>query len=585
MAQPEARSAGRRPIAYKWIALSNTTLGVLMAMINTTILIISLPAIFRGIHVNPLEPSQTSLLLWVMLSFNVATTILLVTFGRISDTYGRVRLYNAGFAIFTLGSILCFLTPGVGLGGEWELIAFRFLQGIGGAFLFANSAAILTDAFPANERGLALGLNQVAAIGGQVIGLVLGGLLSAVDWRLVFLVSVPIGILGTVWAYVALQEQVSEREPARLDIVGNITFGLGVLGILVGLTYGIIPYAGHAMGWASPLVRVSIVGGALLLAVFVWVEGRVASPLFHLGLFRIRAFMAGNLSGFLASVGRGGLQFMMVIWLQGIWLPLHGVPYVNTPLQAGIDTLPQMAGFLVAGPVSGRLSDRYGARWFGFAGMLLAALGFGLLSLLGADFAYWQFAACIFLVGAGMGVFASPNSAAIMSSVPALYRGAASGMRSTFQNAGMMMSMGIFFTIVIAGMSSHLPKALFDGLSAFGLPRAVASGLAKLPPTETLFAALLGYNPMAHLVAPSVLHALPAAKARILVGERYFPHLISGPFMAALRTVFLFSLAMSVIAAVVSLLRGGRYIARDEALPERTAGAGARRPEREAGGA
>jgi len=535
-----------------------------MASINGTILIISLPAIFRGIHVDPLVPSQTSLLLWVMLSFNVATTILLVTFGRLSDSWGRVRLYNAGFAVFTLGSILSFLTPGTGVAGEWELIAFRFLQGIGGAFLFANSAAILTDAFPTDERGLALGLNSVAAIAGGVIGLVLGGLLSAVNWRLVFLVNVPIGLLGTVWAYVALREQVAVREPPRLDLVGNLTFGFGLLGVLVGLTYGIIPYGAHPMGWARPIVRSMIVGGAALLAVFVWVEGRVREPLFQLGLFRIRAFVAGNAAGFLASVARGGLQFMMIIWLQGIWLPLHGVAYVNTPLQAGIDTLPQMVGFLLAGPVSGRLSDRFGARWFGFAGMVACALGFALLTTLPAAFPYWQFAAYIFLVGAGMGMFASPNSAAIMSSVPAVYRGAASGMRSTFQNAGMMMSMGVFFTIVIAGMNTHLPGALRSGLTGFGLPAPVAAGLSRLPPTATLFAALLGYNPMAHLVPAAVVHGLPAGRAAALVGERFFPHLISAPFMEALRDVFFFAMAMSLVAAVASLLRGGRYVVEDE---------------------
>jgi EmrB/QacA subfamily drug resistance transporter len=557
-ATPEERHLG---ISYKWIALSNTTLGVLMAAINGTILIISLPAIFRGIHVNPLDPSQTSLLLWVMLSFNVATTILLVTFGRISDSFGRVRLYNAGFAVFTIGSILCSLVPGIGSAGEWQLILFRFVQGIGGAFLFANSSAILTDAFPASERGLALGLNQIAAIAGGILGLILGGVLSAVDWRLVFLVNVPIGLIGTIWAYVALREQVTAREPARLDIIGNIAFALGLLGILGGLTTGIIPYGGHAMGWSSPLVRVAIVGGVALLALFIWVEGRVARPLLDLRLFRIRAFATGNAAAFLASVARGGLQFMIIIWLQGIWLPLHGVAYVHTPLQAGIDTIPQMLGFLLSGPLSGRLSDRVGARYLGFVGMLVTAVGFVLLSLLPVDFNYWQFAVYLFVVGAGMGIFASPNASAVMSSVPTLYRGAASGTLATFQNAGMLMSMGVFFTIVIAGMNSHLPGALTSGLSAFALPHALIHGLAKLPPTATLFAALLGYNPMAHLIPASVLGALPAAQSTQLIGERFFPNLIGSTFMSALRLVFLFAMAVSLVAGIASLLRGGRYIA------------------------
>jgi len=548
-----------------------------MAAINGTILIISLPAIFRGIQIDPLVSSQTSLLLWVLLSFNVATTILLVTFGRISDMFGRVRLYNLGFAVFTVGSILSFLTPGQGVAGEWELICFRFIQGIGGAFLFANSSAILTDAFPPNERGLALGLNQVAAVGGAVIGLVLGGILSAVNWRLVFLVSVPIGMFGTVWAYVALREHARERVAARLDLIGNATFGLGLLGLLVGLTYGIVPYGHHAMGWGSPFVRIALVGGAVLLAVFVWVEGRVENPLFHLSLFRIRPFAAGNLATLLSAVSRGGLQFMVIIWLQGIWLPLHGVSYVNTPLQAGIDTLPQMVGFLLVGPLSGRLSDKLGARWFGFFGMLVAAIGFVLLSQLPADFPYWQFAAYLFVIGAGMGLFASPNAAATMSSVPARYRGVASGMLATFQNAGQMMSMGIFFTIVIAGMSAGLPGTLARGLTSFGLPHALALALSHLPPTATLFAALLGYNPMAHLVPAAVLHALPAARAAVLTGERYFPNLISAPFMSALGTVFEFSAAVSLAAALASALRGAHFVHHDEeAAPAQAAAAVAR---------
>lgn len=554
-------------VAYKWIALSNTTLGVLMASINATILIIALPAIFRGIDVNPLVPGQTGLLLWVLMGFNMATTVFLVTFGRISDTYGRVRLYNLGFAVFTAGSILLYLTPGTGLAGEWQLIVFRFIQGIGSAFLFANSMAILTDAFPPEERGFALGLNQIAGIGGSVIGLVVGGLLASVDWRLVFLVSVPIGLAGTVWAYVALRELATTRESTRIDVWGNLTLGLGLVGVLVGLTYGIIPY-GHAnMGWGNPFVRVALAGGVLFLVLFVLVERRVEEPLFHLELFRNRAFSAGNVAGFLAAVARGGLQFMIIIWLQGIWLPLHGVSYADTPLQAGIDTLPQMIGFLVAGPVSGRLSDRYGARWFGFAGMLVSALGFLLLGTLPADFSYWTFACYLFLVGAGMGLFAAPNSSAIMSSLPPRFRGVGSGMRATFQNGGMMVSMGIFFSIVISVLAAKLPPSLTHSLTAFGLPAPVARGIAHLPPTAMLFAALLGYNPMAHLLPAAVQAHLPAAKLHVLTGERFFPGLIATPFMQALRVVFDFSLAMSLVAAVASLLRGGRFIYDEAAAP------------------
>ncbi len=542
---------------YKWIALSNTTLGVLMASINGTILIIALPVIFAGIQVDPLAPGQSSLLLWVMLSFNIATTVLLVMFGRLSDIFGRVRLYNLGFAVFTVGSILCSLTWSKGMAGEIELILFRIVQGVGGAFLFSNSSAILTDAFPQNQRGLALGLNQIAAIGGSVIGLVLGGLLAATgQWRYIFLVNVPIGLVGTVWAFIALKELSQKITNAKLDIIGNVTLGLGITGIMLGLTYGIMPYGGHPMGWTSPFVLSELIGGFIFLAAFIFVERMVESPMFNMSLFRIRAFSAGNFSAFLASLARGGLQFMLIIWLQGVWLPMHGVSYADTPLQAGIDTLPQTLGFLIAGPLSGFLSDRYGARLFATGGMLLTALGFLLLSTLPADFSFLPFAIYLFIIGCGMGLFASPNSAGVMNSVPARFRGVASGMLSTFNNAGMMMSMGVFFSIVIAGLSQRLPEAITRGLSGQGLPPVIVHEVANLPPTSSLFAALLGFNPLSKMLPLQVLHALPKHNVSVILGANFFPSLIGAPFMHGLSMAFMISLVLSVIAAIASWFRG-----------------------------
>lgn len=559
--------------SYKWIALSNTTLGVLMASINQTILIISLPAIFRGIQVNPLQQNgNMSLLLWILMGFNVATTILLVSFGRISDTYGRVRLYNLGFLVFTIGSILLFLTPGITTAGEWELIIFRFIQGIGGAFLFANSSAILTDAFPAEERGLALGLNQIAAIAGGVIGLVVGGLLSVVWWRAIFLVNVPVGLFGTVWAFYALKETAIKRDAKRIDWWGNITFAAGLMGVMLGLTYALTPYGQHPMGWHSPFVEISLIGGVALLVAFVIVETQVLDPMFHMGLFKIRAFAIGNLTNLIGSIARGGLSFMMIIWLQGIWLPMHGVSFVNTPLQAGIDTIPQMVGFLALGPLSGRLSDRFGARWLASLGMLVSSIGFFLLNTLPADFHYWTFAFFIFVVGAGMGLFASPNTSAIMSAVPARFRGAASGMNATFMNAGMMLSMGVFFTIVISSLASGLPSSITQGLSHFALPSVFVKGLAHASPLSLLFAALLGYNPLKTLfnstaVGHQIVSHLPAQQAATLESPQFFPQLIAHPFMDALRVVFLFAAAMTLLSAVLSMFRGGRFIYQEEELP------------------
>ncbi len=545
---------------YKWIALSNTTLGVLMASIDASIVLISLPAIFNGIHVNPLAPGETGYFLWMLLGYMVVTATLLVTFGRISDMFGRVKFYNLGFAIFTVGSILLWLTPGTGNSGALELILFRLVQGIGAGFLFANSAAILTDAFPTNQRGLALGINQIAAILGSVIGLILGGILAYFNWRYVFLVSVPVGIVGTIWAYLMLREIAAVRGHQTIDWAGNVTFAFGATILLLGITYGIQPYGGAPTGWGSPFVIGGIALGIVLLVAFVFIEQRVADPMFRLELFKIRAFAAGNASSFLASIARGGLQFMLVIWLQGIWLPLHGYNFDVTPLWAGIYLLPLLVGFVLMGPLSGWLSDHFGARIFTTAGMLIQVVGFVLLTLLPINFQYIWFALLLFLLGLGQGMFSSPNTSSVMSSVPAEQRGVASGMRATFQNSGSLVSIGVFFSIITIGLASTLPLALFSGLTAAGVPAATANQISHLPPTAALFAAFLGYNPMAQLVPQNVLHALPAANQAQLLGHTFFPNLIIPPFTVGIHGVFYLSAAMCFVAALASFLRGKRYV-------------------------
>jgi MFS family permease len=547
-----------RSANYKWIALSNTTIGMLMATINASIMLIALPDIFRGIGVNPLQPGNTSLLLWLIMGYLVVTAVLVVSFGRLGDMFGRVRMFNLGFALFALFSIMLSLTWLHGTAAAWWLICMRILQGVGGAMLMANSSAILTDAFPANERGLALGLNQVAAIAGSFIGLVLGGVLGPLSWRYVFLVSVPFGVLGTIWSYLKLQER-GIRRPAKLDWAGNVTFGAGLVAVLVGITYGIQPYGGHTMGWTSPLVLGLIIGGLAILAIFCVIETRVAEPMFQLALFRIRPFTAGNMASLLASLGRGGLMFILIIWLQGIYLPIHGYSFSDTPLWAGIAMLPLTIGFLIAGPVSGWLSDRFGARPFSTGGMILAAASFGLLQLLPVDFVYWQFAAILLLNGIGMGLFASPNRAAIMNSLPPERRGVGAGMSATFQNSAMVLSIGVFFTLIILGLASALPSALNHGLVAQGVPHADAARVAALPPVSIMFAALLGYNPVQTLLG-HVISKLPASHAAYLTGHTFFPSLISGPFQHGLDIAFDFAIAACLIAAVASLLRGRRYV-------------------------
>ena len=553
-----AATARTAPDRQKWLALSNTTLGVLMVTINSSILLIALPNIFGGIKLNPLVPSNSGYLLWLIMGFNVVTSVLVVSFGRLGDMLGRVRMYNLGFAVFTLFSILLALTWQHGTAGGLYLIVMRVLQGIGGALLFANSSAIITDVFPSDQRGLALGINNVAAIAGTFIGLVLGGLLAPVNWRLVFLVSVPFGLFGTVWAYLKLEER-GQRTPARIDWAGNITFAAGLIAVLAGITYGIMPYGNSTMGWGSPLVLTLLGGGVAVLLVFGWIETKVPQPMFRLSLFRIRAFAAGNFASLLAALGRGGMMFILIIWLQGIWLPLHGYSFENTPLWAGIYMLPMTVGFLLAGPVSGYLSDRFGARPFATGGMLAAAVSFALLQILPINFSYIWFALILFLNGAAMGLFASPNRAGIMNSLPPNQRGAGAGMVATFQNSAMVLSIGVFFTLIVAGLATHLPTALYSGLTAHGLPAADAAKVAHVPPTGALFAALLGANPIHSMLGPALSH-LPAAKVAYLTGRSFFPSLIAQPFGDGLAVAFDFALIACLVAAVASWLRGGRYV-------------------------
>ncbi len=558
-----SRSDGDR---YKWVALSNTTLSMSMATIDASIVIIAMPAIFRGIHLNPLAPGNISYLLWMIMGYLLVQSVLVVTLGRLGDMFGRVKIYNLGFVVFTLASIALSLDPMTGGAGALWLIGWRVVQAFGGAMLMSNSAAILTDAFPANQRGMALGVNQIAGISGQFVGLLLGGLLAAWDWRAVFWINVPIGAFGTVWAYRSLREIATTRR-ARIDWAGNATFAVGAAVLLAAITYGIQPYGGHPTGWTNPLVIAGLAGGAGLLIIFGIIETKIPEPMFRMSLFKIRAFAAGNAASLMGAIARGGLQFMLVIWLAGIWLPLHGYNFLVTPLWAGIYMLPLTAGFLIAGPISGILSDRYGPRPFATAGLLLAACAFTGLMLLPVGFPYWLFAIIIFGNGVGSGLFASPNTSAIMSSVPAWDRGAASGMRSTFQNSGMSLSIGIFFSLMIAGLASTLPRTLTSGLRAQGVPASVASHVAHLPPVSTLFSALLGYNPMRTLLGPSgVLKTLPAHNVAVLTGNRFFPNLISGPFHHGLIIVFSAAIALSLGGAVISLLRGRRFYY-DDAAP------------------
>ena len=543
---------------YKWVVLSNTTLGILLAAVNASIVLISLPAIFRGIGLNPLAPGNVSYLLWMLMGYLVVTAVLVVPFGRLGDMFGRVKIYNIGFVVFTLAAIALSFDPFHLDGGAIWLIGWRVVQGVGGAMLMSSSSAILTDAFPSNQRGMALGVNMVAAVSGSFLGLLIGGLLSEIHWQAIFWVGVPIGVIGTLWSVRSLKE-LGVRSPGRMDWAGTLTFGVGLTVLLIGITYGIQPYGESTTGWTNPKVLAAIIGGLALLVVFCLVELRVPQPMVDVRLFRSAAFGMGNLAGLMSSVGRGGLQFMLIIWLQGIWLPLHGYSFESTPLWAGIYLLPATFGFLAAAPIAGSLADRFGARPFTVGGMVLMAVTFVALLLIPVNFDYWVFAVLVFLNGLGGGIFTAPNTAAIMSSVPASQRGAASGVRATFFNAGSSLSIGIFFSLMILGLAATLPDAMSRGLQQQGVSAAVANEVANTPPVGSLFAAFLGYNPIAELLAPHNALQQPGVNAEVLTGKTFFPNLIIEPFHSGLVVVFGAAALMMVIGAIASMFNPGRY--------------------------
>lgn len=547
--------------SYKWIALSNTTLGGMIAGIDASILLISLPAIFNGLGVNPLSAGNSDLLLWLLMGYTISSSVFVVSIGRLSDMFGRVKIYNLGFLIFAIASTLLYLSSLYisGVNGALSLIILRVVQGIGGSFLMANSAAILTDAFPKDERGKAMGINQIAIIGGSLFGLVIGGILSAIDWHLIFLVSVPVSVLGTVWAFMALKEIASIDKVKKFDIPGNIVLAAAILLLLIGFTYRLIPSAGASYS------NILIAAGLIALPIFIYIETKSEHPMFNLSLFRIRAFAAGCLSLFLAGIARGGLQLMVIIWLQGIWLPLHGVNFMNTPFNAALDMFPLIIGFLVAGPVSGYLSDKYGARMFATTGMLINCVGFLLMSTLPTDFNFYAFVPILFMLGAGQGMFAAPNTTAIMNSVPPERRGVSSAMRVTFMNLANMFSIVIFFTLLTAGIAAQLPGAIYQGLIAQNVSPQVAHNVSNLPTSTALFAAVLGNNPMKTLIPQSILSTLPPKQQDTITGLQFFPNIISAPFKSGMTVVMYFSAILSLIAAAASFMRGSRYIAENDA--------------------
>lgn len=550
----------KRGLDYKWVVMINVLMAGLMSSINGSITMISLPAIFNGIHIDPLTSFQY--LLWILMGYGLVTATLMLGFGRLSDIHGRVKLFKVGFLIFTVGSILLYLTPSSGDAGAIEIIVFRIIQAIGAAFLMANSSAILTDAFPVNERGKALGINTISFTSGQFIGLLLGGILAVYDWRFVFLVSVPFGILGTVWSFLKLKEISVKAIDTKFDILGNAVFIASITSILLAVTYGLMPYGSSPMGWSNPWVMAAMAIGLVLLAAFPFIENRVKNPMFRMDLFKIKSFTYANLAGFLNALGRGGMMFMLIILLQGIWLPLHGYSYESTPFWAGVYMLPLTFGFILMGPISGMLSDKYGPRWIATIGMVLATAAFIILASLPYNFNYIELGLTLFLMGVGGGMFGSPNSASIMNSVAPQDRGVASGMMTTVMMTAFTVSMAMFFTIVIVGITQRFPAAMTSSLASIGAVQ-LASVLTSIPPTGAMFSAFLGFNPVSTILSglpTQFVASIPSGTLTTLTGTTWFPQTLADAFMPALRLSFYIGAAFCALAAILSGLRGANYI-------------------------
>jgi EmrB/QacA subfamily drug resistance transporter len=462
-------------LRYKYTVLTNTTIGSFMSQLDGNIVLIALPTITRSLNATAFEA------LWVLMGYILMTAVSLLTFGRLADMYGKVRLYNVGFAIFTIGSGLCSLA----LNGTM-LVAFRLVQGLGAALIWANNAAILTDAFPPNERGRAIGINLVAGISGSVIGLVLGGVLTeSLGWRSVFWINLPIGAFATFWAYAKLRE-LGTIGHGKIDVPGNILFAGGLTMFLAGLTLGALSqYTATYFGL--------MVVGLLMVAGFGYVELKVRSPLMDLKLFRIRPFTAGIVSNLLSSIARSGVSLVLTIFFQGALL--------LDPLTAGLWLIPFAAAFVSVGPLAGFLSDKYGARGFTTTGLIISVAGFLGLAMIPSNVSYETLALLMVLVGIGGGMFVAPNMSSIMTSAPVTERGIASGMSATLVTTGSLLSLSISFAVLATSINSTVLQAVFAGLP---LPPDVTPSIDLfIGPMHTIFLIMAAMSLVA--VVPSAL--------------------------------------------------------------------------------
>ncbi|GGP19416.1 MFS transporter [Thermocladium modestius] len=541
--------SGRRSV------LLNTFLGSFVAAMNISMLIIALPAIFDGIRVYPLSPLGFTSMIWLIVSYPLALAVAIPISGRLSDMYGRGKLFTIGFLVFTLSSLLLGLAQGSGEAAAAELIVFRIMQGAGGSFMFSNSPALIMDVYPPRDRGFALGIIGISFSAGSVIGLLVGGGLAVINWRLVFLINAVVGSIGTYWSYKVVYKLSPGSSSVKVDWGGAVLLAAALVSVLTALNLGMLPYGDQPLGWGNPLVWTLLAVGAALLALLVQVERRIKEPMLRLDLFKIRQFTFGVMSAFFLFLAQGANIFVLSILLQALYLPMHGVPYSETPLLAGIYLIPNSVANALFAPIGGRLVNRLGARLVSTAGAVIAATSFELLALLPIDFNYAVFAAILFMMGAGFGLFMSPNQVSILTPVPPKDRSAASGMRASMQNVGSLTSIVVFLSLIIIGTYSTLSAALMNALVKAGLQAATAGQLSSIPPAIALFAAFLGYDPISTLA--SLTHtSIPPQLLAELTKPSFFPTAIAPATINGFHYAYHVAALMAFTAAVLSLLRG-----------------------------
>jgi len=547
--------------------LVNSFLGSLMASMTMSAIIIALPDILRGIGVNPMSPLGFASMMWLMFSYPLMVAVAVPIVGRLSDMYGRGRMFTIGDAIFTVMSTLLGIVPGYGSVAVAQMIAYRFVQGLGGSMMFTNSAAIITDVYPPHRRGVAMGIVSIAFSAGSIIGLVVGGVLAVVNWRLVFLVNTPIGIASTAWAYVTVYRLPLGLRRVRVDYLGASMLAASLVLLLLGITFGMLPSGNSMMSWGSPMVLGLIGGGLLLMALLIPVEMRTGEPILKINLFRIRPFTFGVLSALFLFLAQGANVFVLSLLLQAIYLPMHGVPYSETPLLAGIYLIPSSVANAVFAPVGGRLINRFGARVVSTIGAVLLGVSFELLTLLSLNFNYTLFAADLFLMGTGSGLFQSPNLVSIMSSVPQEDRSAASGLRASMQNIGLLMSFAVFLTLILVGSATALSTSISSALTKVGVPSDVVSELTRIPPAYALFAAFMGYDPMKFLMSQAGVD-LPGSVYAAVTKPTFFPSAIAPAMATGFIYAYHIAAIMAFTAAIFSYLRGREHIVHQVKLIE-----------------